>query len=144
MQCKNNTFIDRLFTFKWIIKDDYHKYTLWKSTIHHNTNPSSGILTLSHSLGTTSMVSNVRHSLPKRIRRHGDGIWLLAGGIAWELVGGMNGYKMLLKVTMWSFYALIFGGKECFAYSCIYINCIWQYENCFHCVRLHYLYLKNY
>ena len=33
--------------------------------------------------------------------------------------GGMNGYKMLLKVKMWSFYALIFGGKECFVYFCI-------------------------
>ena len=32
----------------------------------------------------------------------------------------MIGYKMLLKVKMWSFYALIiFGGKECFAYFCI-------------------------
>ena len=45
--------------------------------------------------------------------------WFLAGGIAWKLVGGMNGYKMLLKVKMWSFYALIFGGKECFVYFCI-------------------------
>ena len=37
MQCKNNTFIDSLFTFKWIIKNNYHKYTLWNSTIP-NTN----------------------------------------------------------------------------------------------------------
>lgn len=32
MQCKNNNFIDSLFTFKWIIKNNYYKYTLWKST----------------------------------------------------------------------------------------------------------------
>ncbi len=31
----------------------------------------------------------------------------------------MIGYKMLLKVKMWSFYALIFGGKVWFAYFCI-------------------------
>lgn len=44
---------------------------------------------------------------------------MLVAGIARGWEGGMIGYKMLLKVKMWSFYALIFGGKECFAYFCI-------------------------
>ena len=83
MQCKNNTFIDRLFTFKWIIKNNYHKYTLWNSTIP-NTNHSSGTSTSSHSPGTPSMVSNVRHSLPKRMRRHGDGIWQKSSRNIWR------------------------------------------------------------
>ena len=39
-----------------------------------NTNPYSGTSTSSHSPGTLSTESNVRHSLPKRTRRHGDGI----------------------------------------------------------------------
>lgn len=46
---------------------------IWNSTTP-NTNHSSGTSTSSHSHGIPSTVSNARHSLPKRIRRHGNAI----------------------------------------------------------------------
>ena len=46
---------------------------------------SSGISTSSHSLGTPSTVSNVRHSLPKRTMRHGDAIRQKSSRSIWRL-----------------------------------------------------------
>ena len=56
----------------------------------------------------------------------------------------MNCYEMLQKVKLLSFYALIFVGKESFAYFCIRLVTLGNVKASFHCAHLYNLCIRNY